>query len=66
MTVKYNYQCSSCGHVYVEQRAAEEQQIFTTCHACSAGVYEEVSVNIISEVVEREAGEDLVEEPLND
>jgi hypothetical protein len=54
MTVKYTYECSSCEHIYMEQRAAEESQFFTTCHSCTAGTYQETSVEVISETVERQ------------
>ena len=55
MTVKYNYKCSSCEATYLEMRAAEESQFFTTCQACGVGAYEETSTEIISETIERVA-----------
>jgi peptide subunit release factor 1 (eRF1) len=62
MTVKYNYKCSSCEATYLEMRAAEEPQFFTACQACGAGTYEETSVEVISETVERVAGPAPIEE----
>jgi peptide subunit release factor 1 (eRF1) len=62
MTVKYNYKCSSCETTYLEMRAAEESQFFTTCQACFAGTYEETSVEVISETVERVAGPEVAVE----
>lgn len=64
MTIKYNYKCFSCEATYLEQRAVEETQFFTTCQACGIGTYQEVSVEIILETVERVAAP--VEEPTND
>jgi uncharacterized protein (DUF983 family) len=61
MTVKYTYKCSSCEHTYIEQRAAEDPQFFTVCHDCSNGTYEQTSVEVISEIVERNPG---IEEPV--
>lgn len=63
MTVKYNYKCSSCEVTYLEMRAAEESQFFTTCQACGVGTYEEISIEVISETVERVTGPTPVEEP---
>jgi peptide subunit release factor 1 (eRF1) len=60
MTVKYTYKCFSCGHTYIEQRAAEESPFFTKCNLCNTGDYEETSVEVISETVERAAGPVIV------
>jgi hypothetical protein len=62
MTVKYNYKCPSCEGTYLEMRAAEEPQFFTICNACGVGTYEETSVEVISETVERVAGPEVIEE----
>jgi hypothetical protein len=55
MTVKYTYDCPNCGNDYIEMRAASENQFFEMCSACKIGKYIEVSVEIISEEVERNA-----------
>jgi hypothetical protein len=60
MTIKYNYKCSSCEATYLEMRAAEEPQFFTTCQACDAGTYEETSTEVISETVERVSGAEVI------
>ena len=65
MTVKYNYKCSSCEATYLEMRAAEESQFFTTCQACGVGAYEEISIEVISETVERLAQQVVSEEIIN-
>lgn len=62
MTIKYNYKCSSCEKTYSEQRTAEENQFFVTCQACLNGTYEEISVEVISEIVERASAPETVEE----
>ena len=62
MTVKYTYKCPSCEHDYAEQRAAEESQFVTTCASCGVEQYEEVSVEVISETVERGTPE-IIEQP---
>jgi len=41
-TIKYQYKCVSCGHLYLEQRNDSEQQFFTKCNVCGEN-YEEVS-----------------------
>ena len=56
MTIKYTYKCPACNHTYIEQRAADESQFFTTCANCELNQYEEVSVEVISETVERNPG----------
>ena len=66
MTIKYNYKCFSCEATYLEQRAVEETQFFTTCQACGVGTYEETSIEVISETVERVAGAVVLEEVIND
>ena len=56
MTVKYNYICNECKSEYVEQRGAEDVQIFTDCQTCESGTYNEVSSEVISNSVERAPG----------
>jgi peptide subunit release factor 1 (eRF1) len=60
MTIKYNYKCSSCEATYLEMRAAEESQFFTTCQVCDAGIYEETSNEVISETIERASGAEVI------
>jgi peptide subunit release factor 1 (eRF1) len=64
MTVKYNYKCSTCNIEYSEQRASEETQFFTACQACGTGNYEETSIEVISETVERVSGPEVIEEQI--
>jgi transcription elongation factor Elf1 len=52
MTVKYKYECSFCDAKYLEQRPVEQPQLILDCQVCGAGIYEEVSVEIISAPVE--------------
>ena len=53
MTVKYIYDCPSCGNDYQEQRAADESQFVTRCTRCGNADFVEVSTEVISETVER-------------
>lgn len=39
MTIRYEYECDSCGHDYVEQRNESDPQFFTTCNSCGVGTY---------------------------
>ena len=34
MTIRYTYDCPSCGNDYTEQRTAEEPQYFLKCSKC--------------------------------
>ena len=43
MTIRYTYNCPSCGNDYIEQRIAEEQQYFSQCDKCK------IELNFISE-----------------
>jgi peptide subunit release factor 1 (eRF1) len=43
MTIRYTYDCSSCGNDYVEQRTAEEPQYFSKCSKC------DTEFNLVSE-----------------
>ena len=65
MTVKHNYECSTCGHTYIEVRAAEETPFFTTCNSCADGEYAETSSEVLAAEVERVAAPEP-EEPTND
>jgi hypothetical protein len=54
-----------CKHNYVEVRAAEETQFFTTCNSCGKGEYAETSSEVLAAEVERVAAPEP-EEPTND
>jgi peptide subunit release factor 1 (eRF1) len=43
MTIRYTYDCPSCGNDYIEQRTAEESQYFSKCSKC------ETELNLVSE-----------------
>jgi peptide subunit release factor 1 (eRF1) len=43
MTIRYTYDCPSCGNDYTEQRTAEEPQYFSKCSKC------ETELNLVSE-----------------
>jgi peptide subunit release factor 1 (eRF1) len=43
MTIKYTYDCPSCGNDYTEQRTAEEPQYFSKCGKCGT------ELNLVSE-----------------
>jgi peptide subunit release factor 1 (eRF1) len=43
MTIRYTYNCPSCGNNYVEQRTAEEPQYFSKCNKCGT------EFNLVSE-----------------
>jgi len=62
MTVKYNYECSSCNYKYIEQRAASESQFITICVQCETGTFVETSVEVISETIERVAAPEVITE----
>jgi peptide subunit release factor 1 (eRF1) len=36
MTIRYSYNCPSCGNDYTEQRTAKESQYFSNCTKCNA------------------------------
>jgi len=52
MTVKYEYACNICGHVYQEQRGATEPQFFTDCNKGDGGIYELTNETKIADQVE--------------
>jgi peptide subunit release factor 1 (eRF1) len=43
MTIRYTYDCPSCGNNYIEQRTAEEPQYFSKCSKCKT------ELNLVSE-----------------
>jgi peptide subunit release factor 1 (eRF1) len=43
MTIKYTYDCPSCGNDYAEQRTVEEPQYFSDCSKCGT------ELNLVSE-----------------
>jgi peptide subunit release factor 1 (eRF1) len=43
MTIKYTYDCPSCGNDYTEQRTVEESQYFSKCSKCGT------ELNLVSE-----------------
>ena len=43
MTTRYEYKCDQCEAAYVEQRRDTESQFITSCDACKAGTYVEVT-----------------------
>lgn len=52
MTVKYEYKCDICGHVYLEQRGADEPQFFNDCNKGDGGTYELVSETTLADQIE--------------
>jgi peptide subunit release factor 1 (eRF1) len=44
MTIRYIYDCPSCGNDYAEQRKAEEPQYFSNCSKCGT------ELNLVSEI----------------
>lgn len=66
MTIRYVYECNSCGSDYVEQRGNEElNPFFSTCQSCGSGEYIEVSHEILSLETEREPGPQIITEENN-
>ena len=43
MTIRYTYDCPSCGNDYIEQRTAGEPQYYSKCSKC------ETELNLVSE-----------------
>jgi DNA-directed RNA polymerase subunit RPC12/RpoP len=43
MTIRYTYNCPSCGVDYLEQRAVDQPQVYSKCSRC------DVEFNLISE-----------------
>ena len=52
MTVKYEYKSVCCGHLYVEQRAADEPMFSSVCNACGGLNYELVKETVLSKTAE--------------
>lgn len=53
MTVRYEYKCGKCGFVYIEQRPANEEQIYKVCYVCKEGDFVEVSSEVLALQAER-------------
>lgn len=68
MTIKYIYECNSCGNDYIEQRGKDEPNAyFTICHACKSGNYQEVLQEVIAIEPERVAAPaEIIEESVDD
>lgn len=61
MTIRYEYKCNKCLHEYAEQRGNDElEPIFSICHFCKEGVYEETSKEILSLETERNPGPEII------
>lgn len=42
MAIRYEYNSTCCGHLYMETRNADDAQIVTKCNVCGQGEYEEI------------------------
>lgn len=58
MTIRYEYICPECQHVYIEQRGKDEPNAyFTICSYCKKGTYEETAKIVIAAEPERVSAE---------
>jgi len=53
MTVRYEYKCGKCGFVYIEQRPANEEQIYRVCYVCKEGDFIETGFKVLALQAER-------------
>ena len=40
MAIRYEYNSTCCGHLYMETRNPDDQQVVTKCNVCGQGDYE--------------------------
>lgn len=40
MAIRYEYNSTCCGHLYMETRNPEDAQVVTKCNVCGQGDYE--------------------------
>ena len=40
MAIRYEYNSTCCGHLYMETRNADDAQVVTKCNVCGQGEYE--------------------------
>jgi len=39
MAIRYEYNSTCCGHLYMETRNPQDQQVVTKCNSCGQGEY---------------------------
>lgn len=62
MAIKYEYNSTCCGHLYMETRNEGDDQVMTKCNICGTGEYQEtnrIEIESIPEPVYQAPSEDL-------
>lgn len=52
MAIRYEYNSTCCGHLYMETRNPDDQQVVTKCNVCGQGDYLEVGQTQLEDVIE--------------
>lgn len=52
MAIRYEYNSTCCGHLYMETRNPEDAQVVTKCNICGQGEYVEICHTEIESIAE--------------
>jgi len=52
MAIRYEYNSECCGHLYMETRNENDDQVVTKCNVCGTGEYQETNRTEIETIAE--------------
>ena len=52
MAIRYEYNSTCCGHLYMETRRETDAQVVTKCNVCGQGDYQEINQTQLEDVIE--------------
>ena len=52
MAIRYEYNSTCCGHLYMETRRETDAQVITRCNVCGQGEYQEINQIELEDVIE--------------
>ena len=50
MVIRYEYNSTCCGHLYMETRNSDDAQVITKCNVCGQGDYELTTEIVLEEI----------------